>query len=75
MSYNTKNGKSRMLTHGTDIDRLDSILSNGLSRGSAVDDLDRKLLNEMNPIEGMEFLLEKMRETKDNKDFLRSMNA
>ena len=35
----------------------------------------RKLLNEMNPIEGMEFLLEKMRETKDNKDFLRSMNA
>jgi len=35
----------------------------------------RKLLNEMNLIEGMEFLLEKMRETKDNKDFLRSMNA
>ncbi len=35
----------------------------------------RKLLNEMNIIEGMEFLLEKMRETKDNKDFLRSMNA
>jgi transcription termination factor Rho len=35
----------------------------------------RKLLNEMNPIEGMEFLLEKMRETQDNKDFLRSMNA
>jgi transcription termination factor Rho len=33
----------------------------------------RKLLNEMNLIEGMEFLLEKMRETKDNKDFLRSM--
>jgi transcription termination factor Rho len=35
----------------------------------------RKLLNEMNIIEGMEFLLEKMRETKDNKDFLHSMNA
>jgi len=35
----------------------------------------RKLLNEMNVIEGMEFLLEKMRETKDNKDFLRSMNS
>jgi transcription termination factor Rho len=35
----------------------------------------RKLINEMNLIEGMEFLLEKMRETKDNKDFLRSMNA
>jgi transcription termination factor Rho len=35
----------------------------------------RKLLNEMNPIEGMEFLLERMRETKDNKDFLRSMNT
>jgi transcription termination factor Rho len=29
----------------------------------------RKLLNEMNPIEGMEFLLEKMRETKDNKEY------
>ncbi len=35
----------------------------------------RKLVNEMNIIEGMEFLLEKMRETKDNKDFLRSMNS
>ncbi len=35
----------------------------------------RKLLNEMNIIEGMEFLLEKMRETKDNKDFLRSMSG
>jgi len=34
----------------------------------------RKLLNEMNIIEGMEFLLEKTRETKDNKDFLRSMS-
>lgn len=35
----------------------------------------RKLLNEMNIIEGMEFLLEKMAETKDNTDFLRSMNS
>jgi transcription termination factor Rho len=35
----------------------------------------RKLLNEMNIVEGMEFLLEKMRETRDNKDFLRSMNG
>jgi transcription termination factor Rho len=35
----------------------------------------RKLLNEMNIIEGMEFLLDKMRETKDNKDFLRSMSS
>jgi len=35
----------------------------------------RKLLNEMNIIEGMEFLLEKMAETKDNLDFLRSMNT
>jgi transcription termination factor Rho len=35
----------------------------------------RKLINEMNLIEGMEFILEKMRETKDNKDFLRSMNS
>jgi transcription termination factor Rho len=35
----------------------------------------RKLLNEMNIIEGMEFLLDKMRETKNNKDFLRSMSS
>ncbi len=35
----------------------------------------RKLLNEMNIIEGMEFLLEKMSETKSNKDFLRAMNS
>lgn len=35
----------------------------------------RKLINEMNIIEGMEFLLEKMRETKNNKDFLQSMNS
>ncbi len=35
----------------------------------------RKLLNEMNIIEGMEFLLEKMAETKNNTDFLRNMNS
>ncbi len=35
----------------------------------------RKLLNEMNIVEGMEFLLDKMSETKTNKDFLRSMNS
>jgi transcription termination factor Rho len=35
----------------------------------------RKLINEMNIIEGMEFLLDKMRETKNNKDFLQSMNS
>jgi len=35
----------------------------------------RKLLNEMNIIESMEFLLDKMSETKTNKDFLRSMNT
>ncbi|MCB0284165.1 MAG: transcription termination factor Rho [Calditrichaeota bacterium] len=35
----------------------------------------RKLLNEMNIVEGMEFLLDKIRETKDNKDFLRSMSS
>ncbi|HHM02701.1 MAG TPA: transcription termination factor Rho [Caldithrix abyssi] len=35
----------------------------------------RKFLNEMNVIEGMEFLLDKMRETKSNRDFLRSMNS
>jgi transcription termination factor Rho len=29
----------------------------------------------MNMIEGMEFLLERMGETKDNKDFLRAMNS
>lgn len=35
----------------------------------------RKLLNEMNIIEGMEFLLDKMRDTKNNKEFLRSMSS
>jgi len=35
----------------------------------------RKLLNEMNPIEAMEFLLDKMRSTKTNDDFLDSMSS
>ncbi len=35
----------------------------------------RKLLNEMNIIEAMEFLLEKLSESKSNKDFLRNMNS
>jgi transcription termination factor Rho len=35
----------------------------------------RKLLAEYNPVEAMEFLLEKMRGTKSNKEFLASMNS
>ncbi|RMF59774.1 MAG: transcription termination factor Rho [Calditrichaeota bacterium] len=35
----------------------------------------RKLLNEMNPIEAMEFLLNKMRNTKNNDEFLDSMSS
>jgi transcription termination factor Rho len=35
----------------------------------------RKLLAEMNPTEAMEFLLDKMRTAKTNKDFFRSMNG
>jgi transcription termination factor Rho len=35
----------------------------------------RKLLSEMNPIEQMEFLTEKMKRTKTNKEFLESMSA
>lgn len=35
----------------------------------------RKLLSDYNPIEAMEFLLEKMRGTKSNKEFLVSMNS
>ncbi|MCK4583829.1 transcription termination factor Rho [candidate division WOR-3 bacterium] len=34
----------------------------------------RKLLNEMNQIEAMEFLIARMKETKNNKEFLKSMN-
>ena len=35
----------------------------------------RKLLNEMNPVEAMEFLLDKMRATRTNEDFLDSMSS
>jgi transcription termination factor Rho len=35
----------------------------------------RKLLSDLSPIEAMEFLLEKMRGTKSNKEFLKSMNS
>jgi len=35
----------------------------------------RKLLNEMNPVEAMEFLLDKMRGTRTNEDFLDSMSS
>jgi transcription termination factor Rho len=35
----------------------------------------RKLLASLNPVDSMEFLLEKMKGTKDNKDFLESMNS
>ena len=34
----------------------------------------RKFLNELNPVEGMEFLLNKVNETKTNRKFLESMN-
>jgi len=34
----------------------------------------RKILNEMNVVEAMEFLLERMRKTESNKEFLESMN-
>jgi transcription termination factor Rho len=35
----------------------------------------RKLLNELNMTEAMEFLLEKMRGTRNNKEFIRAMNG
>lgn len=35
----------------------------------------RKLLSSLNPVDCMEFLLDKMSGTKDNKEFLNSMNA
>ena len=35
----------------------------------------RKLLASLNPIDSMEFLLEKMKGTEDNNDFLGSMNS
>ncbi len=34
----------------------------------------RKLLSEMNPVEAMEFLLERMKRVKSNREFLKSMN-
>ena len=35
----------------------------------------RKILSEFTPVEAMEFLLDKMRGTKNNKDFLNNMNT
>jgi transcription termination factor Rho len=35
----------------------------------------RKLLSDYNPIEAMEFLLDKMRGTKSNREFMASMNS
>jgi transcription termination factor Rho len=35
----------------------------------------RKLLSDLSPIEAMDFLMEKMRGTKSNKEFLKSMNS
>jgi transcription termination factor Rho len=34
----------------------------------------RKFLNELNPVEAMEFLITKMQDSKTNKKFLESMN-
>jgi transcription termination factor Rho len=34
----------------------------------------RKLLSGMNPVEGMEFLIDKMKKSKSNEEFLDSMN-
>jgi len=35
----------------------------------------RKLLASLNPVDALEFLLDKMQGTKDNKEFLESMNT
>jgi len=35
----------------------------------------RKLLSSLNPVDSMEFLLDKIKGTKDNKEFLESMNS
>jgi len=35
----------------------------------------RKLLSSLNSVDSMQFLLEKMQGTKDNKEFLRMMNS
>jgi len=34
----------------------------------------RKVLHSLNPVEAMELLLEKLKQTKSNKDFLESLN-
>jgi transcription termination factor Rho len=34
----------------------------------------RKFLNELNPVEAMEFLIQKLADTKTNKKFLEGMN-
>jgi transcription termination factor Rho len=36
--------------------------------------LMRKALNDLNPVEAMELLVEKLRKTKTNKEFLKNMN-
>jgi transcription termination factor Rho len=35
----------------------------------------RKFLNEMSPMEAMEFMIDRMSHTKSNKEFLRTMNS
>jgi transcription termination factor Rho len=35
----------------------------------------RKYLSDYNPVEAMEFLIDKLGKTKDNKQFLAAMNA
>ena len=35
----------------------------------------RKILSDLNPIEAMNFLLDKIRGTRNNKDFLNNMNS
>jgi transcription termination factor Rho len=35
----------------------------------------RKLLSQLNAVEAMEFLIDKMEKTKTNEEFLESMNA
>ena len=35
----------------------------------------RKLLSSLNPVDGMEFLLDKMKGTRSNKEFFESMNT
>ena len=35
----------------------------------------RKFMADMNPIEAMEFLMDRMRNTRDNQEFLMSMNG